>query len=103
MEILERLLSAGFHVEELHYDMPRPSRYSWAYLNFLQVKNRIFIPGLGIEEDGKALEQIKAFYPNHRVILVPGCEELVRDGGALNCVTWNILQRPPEDEEDLPL
>lgn len=102
MEILERLVSAGFQVEELHYDMPRPSRYSWAYLNFLQVRNRIFMPGLGIEEDHKALEQIRAYYPNHRVVLVPGCEELVRDGGALNCITWNILQTEPEDD-DLPM
>lgn len=104
MEILERLTKEGFEVEELHYDMPRPSRYSWAYLNFLQVKNRIFVPGLGLEEDEKALEQIKAFFPSYRVIMVPGCQELVRDGGALNCVTWNIrTPPPPADDDDLPL
>ena len=104
MEILERLTKEGFEVEELHFDMPRPSRYSWAYLNFLQVRNRIFVPGLGLEEDEKALEQIKAFYPNHRVVMVSGCLELVRDGGALNCVTWNIrTPPPPADDDDLPL
>ena len=105
MEILERLTKEGFEVEELHYDMPRPSRYSWAYLNFLQVRNRIFVPGLGLEEDEKALEQIKAFFPSYRVVMVPGCLELVRDGGALNCVTWNIRTPPPTavDDDDLPL
>ncbi len=103
-EILERVTKEGFEVEELHYDMPRPSRYSWAYLNYLQVKNRIFVPGLGLEEDEKALEQIKAFFPSYKVILVPGCLELVRDGGALNCVTWNIRTPPPQEEDDdLPL
>ena len=100
MEILERLNKEGFEVEELHYDMPRPSRYSWAYLNFLQVKNRIFVPGLGLEEDEKALEQIKSIFCNHKVIMVPGCLELVRDGGALNCVTWNV--RTVEPIDDLP-
>lgn len=103
-EILERVTKEGFEVEELHYDMPRPSRYSWAYLNFLQTKNSIFVPGLGLEEDEKALEQIQAMYPDYKVILVPGCLELVRDGGALNCVTWNI--RTPllsADDDDLPL
>jgi len=85
------LMAQGFNVEELHYDMPRPSKFSWAYLNFLQVNNRIFVPELGLDEDGKAVEQIQGFYPNHKVILVPHCQELVRDGGALNCVTWNIL------------
>ena len=99
-EILERVTKEGFEVEELHYDMPRPSRYSWAYLNFLQTKNSIFVPGLGLEEDEKALEQIQAVYPDYKVILVPGCLELVRDGGALNCVTWNIRNVKPVD--DLP-
>ena len=99
----ECLMQKGFAVEELHYDMPRPSKYSWAYLNFLQVKNRIFVPGLGLDEDWKAMGQIRQFYPGHKVILVPGCQDLVRDGGALNCVTWNILKnKEVEPEEDLP-
>lgn len=88
--LLDALKWHGFGVEELHYDKPRVSKYSWAYLNFLQVDGRIFVPGLGIEEDRMAVEQIQAFYPDHKVVLVPECLELVRDGGALNCVTWNI-------------
>jgi hypothetical protein len=84
------LLDAGFIVEELHYDVPRSSKQSWAYLNFLQVKNRIFVPGLGIAEESQAMEQIQAFYPAYKVLLVPGCQDLVRDGGALNCITWTI-------------
>ena len=80
--LLERLKWGGYHVEELHYEKPRCSKNSWAYLNFLQVAEHIFVPGLGIEEDYMALEQIKQFYPDHRVLLVPDCLELVRDGGA---------------------
>ena len=88
---LKRALEVeGFYVEELHYDMPRPSKQSWAYLNFLQVKNCIFVPGLRIREDTMAVEQIQKYYPNHKVILVPDCLSLVRDGGALNCISWNI-------------
>ena len=89
-ERILRALDGHFEVKELQYDTPRCSKYSWAYLNFLQVAGHIFVPGLGIEEDYMALEQIKQFYPDHRVLLVPDCLELVRDGGALNCVTWNI-------------
>ena len=88
--ILRKLLAHSFHVEELHYDLPRPSKQSWAYLNFLQLKNRIFVPGLGIREDAMALEQIKKYYPNHEVIRIPECQNLVRDGGALNCISWTI-------------
>ena len=91
-ERILRALDGHFEVKELQYDTPRCSKYSWAYLNFLQVAGHIFVPGLGIEEDYMALEQIKQFYPDHRVLLVPDCLELVRDGGALNCVTWTICQ-----------
>ena len=79
-----------FYVEELHYDIPRPSKQSWAYLNFLQMKKCIFVPGLGIREDELAVEQIQKYYPHYKVVLVPDCLSLVRDGGALNCISWNI-------------
>ena len=88
---LRDALSGRFCIAELHYDVPRPSRLSWAYLNFLQVNNCIFVPGLGVREDEKAVEQIQEHYPRHKVILVPGCQELVREGGALNCISWSIL------------
>ena len=90
--LLERLKWEGYRVEELHYDKPRCSKNSWAYLNFLQVAGRIFVPGLGIAEDRLAVQQIQRFYPEHKVMLVPDCLELVRDGGALNCVTWTIYE-----------
>ena len=84
------LTSKGFIVEELFYNRPRPSKYSWCYINFLQVGDRIFVPGVGLEEDYMALEQIQQYYPHSKVILVPGCQDLVRDGGALNCISWTI-------------
>lgn len=91
-ERIIRALDGHFEVKELQYDTPRCSNYSWAYLNFLQVAGRIFVPGLGIAEDQLAVQQIQRFYPEHKVMLVPDCLELVRDGGALNCVTWTICE-----------
>ena len=52
------------------------------------------------KEDAVAVEQIQRFYPDHKVVLVPNCLELVRDGGALNCVTWNILEIPGQAGND---
>ena len=89
-KLLKALRAHGFHVEELHYDLPRPSKQSWAYLNYLQVKNRIFVPALGLPEDALALKQLRNFFPEYKVIPVPGCQDLVRDGGALNCVSWTV-------------
>lgn len=88
--LLAKLHDHAFHVEELHYDLPRPSKQSWAYLNFLQLKNLIFVPALGLPEDPLALKQLQEFYPGYKVIPVPGCQDLVRDGGALNCVSWTV-------------
>ncbi len=90
---LKDALSSRFGIAELHYDVPRPSRLSWAYLNFLQVNNCIFVPGLGVREDEKAMVQIQEYYPHHKVILIPGCQELVKEGGALNCISWSILSK----------
>ena len=98
-ELRQRILLSlrgRFIVEELHYDVPRPSHMNWAYLNFLQVKNCIFVPGLGIKEDELALTQIRKHYPNHKVIRIPGCQDLVKEGGALNCISWNILADEPK-------
>ena len=90
--LLSKLHDYGFHIEELHYDLPRPSKQSWAYLNFLQVKNLIFVPTLGLPEDSLALKQLQEFYPGHKVIPIPKCQDLVRDGGALNCVSWTVWE-----------
>ncbi len=88
---LRKALSEHFTVEELSYGSNAHSKLSWAYINFLQVKNCIFVPGLGIKEDFMAQEQIQRLYPDYKVNIVDDCLRLVQDGGALNCVTWNIL------------
>ena len=90
----KRLLAAltpHFTVEELEFNTPRLNKLSWAYLNYLRVKNSIFVPGLHTKEDPLAVQQIQQYYPDCKVIQVQGCEELAREGGALHCVTWNIL------------
>ena len=93
-------LTPYFVVEELEFNTPRLNKLSWAYLNFLRVENKIFVPGLNTKEDPLALQQIQQFYPDCKVIQVQGCEELARDGGALHCVTWNILADNQEWSKD---
>lgn len=96
---LLKALSPYFSIEELDFDVPRRNKLSWAYLNFLQVKNYIFVPGLNIPEDEMALEQIQMYYPQHSVVLVPDCLPVVRDGGALNCISWNIKTNSTNDRQ----
>ena len=93
---LRKELSRHFTVEELKYGTTKHTKVSWAYINFLQTENCIFVPGLGIEEDVMAREQIQKLYPNYKVITIPDCLDIVRNGGALNCISWNILADVPE-------
>lgn len=95
-QILLEDLAPHFIVEELAYGTPRCNKLSWAYLNFLQTKSCIFVPGLHAKEDPLALEQIQMYYPDYEVIQIQGCEHIARDGGALNCISWNILTDVPE-------
>ena len=100
----EKLIDAlipHFKLEEFFYYTPRRSQYSWAYINFLQIGSTIFVPGLGIDEDQLAIEKLQAVYPNCKVIKIDGCQDLVRDGGALNCVTWNIMSDLPKKENEV--
>ena len=100
---LVQALEPHFYVEMLGYDTPRCSRLSWAYLNFLQVKGCIFVPGLRVKEDKLAIKQIQDFYPDHKVIRIDNCQDLVRDGGALNCISWNIeTDEPARYSRDVP-
>ena len=88
---VKKMLSEHFTVEELAYGSNKHAKLSWAYINFLQTSKCIFVPGLGIEEDEMAKVQIQKFYPDYKVFTIDDCLRLVQDGGALNCVTWNIL------------
>lgn len=96
---LLKALSPHFEVEELHYSAPRPSKQSWAFLNYLQVKDCIFVPNLPIPESRQAQEQLMRIFPNKKVIMIDGCKDLVLEGGALHCVSWNVMG----DEDEKPL
>ena len=52
----------------------------------------VLVPQLGIPEDGQALQQISEAMPRCKVIGIPAMEA-VRNGGALNCISWNVATR----------
>lgn len=87
----EEILSKYFVVEKLCYNVEQGSAYNWAYINFLRIGKYIILPGLEIPEDRQAFEQIKNYYPDCTVLQI-NASEVVRMGGALNCITWNIKQ-----------
>lgn len=110
-------LSLHFDIETLDYKVEKPHPHNWCYINFLQVGNKIFIPqltayreaptafdmtksiiidgmaqtvtGKVIEEDAQALEQFRRLIPDKEIIPI-SCPQIVKRGGALNCISWNI-------------
>lgn len=115
-----KILSSHFDVEVLDYDVKNPCKYNWCYINFLRISNKVFIPQLTwedytaphhaacppevngnsskgkrewfcslIEEDQQALSQFRKLMPECEIVPV-SCPQIVENGGALNCISWNI-------------
>jgi agmatine/peptidylarginine deiminase len=88
-----RLKEAGLNLEYIDFKVKKKDKRNWAYLNFLQTKDLILIPKFGIDEDEQAFEQIKCFYPDYNgKIAQVEMSEIVRFGGALNCITWTTKE-----------
>ena len=81
-------LSPHFDIVELHYGTY--SDRSWAYINFLHVGQHILIPMIGEKMGETAFRQIADAFPQCECHPVYHYENIVSDGGALNCSTWNI-------------
>lgn len=84
-----RSLQDKFEIIELEYSVPLSSSNSWAYINYLQVGKFILLPALGIAEDKKAFVQFATLFPDFQIEQV-NVAEIVKLGGALNCISWNI-------------
>lgn len=89
-------LSPHFDIAELHYGTYTDN--SWAYINFLHVGRHIFVPMLEDKLAGIAFKQIAEAFPQCECHQIWDCDNIVREGGALNCCTWNILADSPEKE-----
>lgn len=82
-------LSPHFDIVELHYDAYTDK--SWAYINFLHVGQHIFVPMIEDRLAETAFKQISDAYPDCECHQIWNCDNIVREGGALNCCTWNIM------------
>lgn len=88
-----RLKQSGLDFEFLRFKVNKKDKRNWAYINFLQTKDLILLPKFNIDEDNQALEQIQKHYPvyaeNNRIAQIE-MTEVVKFGGALNCITWTL-------------
>lgn len=91
-QLFEALEASGLDWRTLKFQVDKPDKDNWAYMNFLQTPDFILVPKLGIEEDQPALEQIRKHFSSYPPdsILPIFCPELIKKGGGgLNCISWN--------------
>ncbi|MBQ8674258.1 MAG: agmatine deiminase family protein [Bacteroides sp.] len=85
-----KILEYHFDIVELKYENFVPD--SWCYLNYLEVCDAILLPAISLnhdaDEDREALGLFQSIFPN-RIIKQVFAQPLIKDGGALHCVTWN--------------
>lgn len=94
--IREKLESHGFEVTEMRFNgrVSSPcTDLNWAYINFLQVGRNIIMPIFKIEEDEIAKQFIQDAFPDCKIYQIE-MTDIARKGGALHCISWNIL--PPD-------
>jgi len=90
------LSSHNLNYIELDYNISAPNEeLNWGYINYLQMKDLLLIPKFGIEEDQIAINQISKVFPvyaaNEQIEAIDS-SIIIKYGGALNCISWNILK-----------
>jgi len=90
-QLYNALDKIGLTWEKLEFEVEIEDERNWAYMNFLQTKDLILLPKLGIAEDEQAFNQIENFYPAYKGLIAQvEMNEIVNFGGALNCISWTI-------------
>ncbi len=69
-------------------DMNQATGY---YINYLKIKDLIFLPVFGFPEDRDAVDKLKIFYPKHDIVCID-CNEISAEGGLLHCITMEYKE-----------
>ena len=88
----------GFNIVQIpyypDYKKTKTGLYSakGVYINYLELIDKIFLPFFGNEsEDMEAMEVFERLF-GKRIIPINSIE-IAKEGGVLNCISWNILQQ----------
>jgi agmatine deiminase len=95
-EFLAVLKNHGLKSEQLYIfedeDEKKPGSAVGIYINYLHVGKLIVVPYFDHPEqkNEEVLKRMKELFPNSAIEHV-NATKLAKEGGVLNCVTWNIL------------
>ncbi len=61
------------------------------YINYLQMDNIVIMPTYGLKEDDEVQKQFEHLFSGQTVLRLDA-NEIAKDGGVFNCISWNILK-----------
>ncbi|RZK26429.1 MAG: hypothetical protein EOO43_02860 [Flavobacterium sp.] len=86
------LENAGLSYVQIPYN-PYDNKTYWqangCYINYLQMKDYVFVPIFGLSEDDIVIKQFENIFTNQKVVAVES-NDIANDGGVLNCISWNM-------------
>lgn len=71
------------------YDNEDVNDAAGLYLNYLELKDHIFLPIFDKKTNNQAIEKAKEIFPNKDIITIKS-NQPAKDTGIINCLTWNI-------------
>lgn len=80
-------------IKELKFNVRKPYKNNWAYINWLQTDKVLILPKFNVSEDDQAFKQISRYMPQYagRIEMVDATD-LIRYEGCLNCASWTIYE-----------
>jgi agmatine deiminase len=88
--IRQRLESAEIRCNELPYNLdsnPKNDGAVGIYINYLQMKDIVFMPVFGLPEDEEAYAILSRHFPK---VVPVASNDIAKEGGVLNCIAWNV-------------
>lgn len=80
------LVNHGIEVVDFPFFVSKKHSAVGCYLNFLETETHLFLPVFGIARDDEAIAAVESVFTKP-VMPVNICE-IARDGGCLNCISW---------------
>ncbi len=91
-KLIQGLIKEGFKLIEIPHSLNDNDDYESAdglYINYLQMENFVLIPTFNKKDDELAIKIFQELFPG-QVLETIDAREISKDGGVLNCITWNI-------------
>ena len=86
MHIKVALRNHGIEVSDFPYFDSKGDSAVGCYLNFLETDQYLFLPVFDADTDGEAIETAKYLF--HKTIVPININEIAKNGGVLNCISW---------------